>query len=110
MDELILMQVNFGLNTASLIGFVQIIFAVSYIITMIILLIQRARRLESLSLIVYIFQTIIIPIFLLTSGLILVFQGWRLDPILQFMQFLLTVVIIYLCIKDIVINGGYRNR
>ncbi|BAY19341.1 hypothetical protein NIES21_52020 [Anabaenopsis circularis NIES-21] len=110
MNELILLQVNFGLNVASLIGFMQIIFAVAYILAMIILLIQRARRLETLSLIIYVFQTIIIPIFLLTSGLILVFQGWRLDPILQFMQFLLTVLIIYLCIKDIVINGGYRNR
>lgn len=104
------MQINFGLNIASLIGFVHIIFAVSYLIAMIILLIQRSRRLESLSLIIYIFQTLIIPIFLLGSGLILVFQGWRLDPILQFSQLLLTVLIIYLCIKDIVINNGYRNR
>ncbi|MCC5637977.1 Ycf66 family protein [Nostoc sp. CHAB 5844] len=77
---------------------------------MIILLVQRSRRLERLHITIYIFQTLIIPIFLLLSGFILVFQGWRLDPILQFMQLLLSVLIIYLCIKDIVINGGYRNR
>ncbi|AFY41265.1 Ycf66 family protein [Nostoc sp. PCC 7107] len=110
MNEFILMQVNFGLNIASLIGFAQIVFAVAYLLALIILLIQRARRLETLSLIFYVFQTIIIPIFLLTSGLILVFHGWRLDPILQFMQLLSTMLIIYLCVKDIVINGGYRNR
>ena len=43
-------------------------------------------------------------------GFILVFQGWRLDPILQFMQILLSILIIYLSIKDIVINAVYRNR
>jgi len=106
----VLMQVNIGINIASLLGFVYIIFAVAYLITMIVLLLQRSRRLESLSLIIYIFQTLIIPIFLLLSGVILIFQGWRLDPILQFMQLLLSTLIIYLCIKDIVINGFYRNR
>ena len=46
----------------------------------------------------------------LLCGGILIFQGWRLDPILQFMQILLSILIIYLSIKDIVINAVYRNR
>jgi hypothetical protein len=44
------------------------------------------------------------------SGVILIFQGWRLDPILQFGQFLSFLIIIYFAIKDIVINAVYRNR
>ncbi|HYX13261.1 MAG TPA: Ycf66 family protein [Nostoc sp.] len=43
-------------------------------------------------------------------GIILFFQGWRLDPILQFEQFLLLLLIVYFTIKDIVINAVYRNR
>ncbi|AUB38467.1 putative protein family Ycf66 [Nostoc flagelliforme CCNUN1] len=38
------------------------------------------------------------------------FQCWRLDPILQFEQFLSLLLIIYFAIKDIVINAVYRNR
>ncbi|MHC5774703.1 Ycf66 family protein [Nostoc sp.] len=40
----------------------------------------------------------------------MLFQGWRLDPILQFEQFLLLLLILYLSIKDIVINAVYRDR
>ncbi|WP_242028904.1 MULTISPECIES: Ycf66 family protein [unclassified Coleofasciculus] len=36
-----------------------------------------------------------------SCGFILFSQGWRLDPILQFVQFLLTGVIICIIIKDI---------
>ncbi|WP_442939864.1 Ycf66 family protein [Nostoc sp.] len=50
------------------------------------------------------------PIIILLCGFILTFQGWRLDPILQFGQFLSFLLIIYLIIKDIVINAVYRNR
>ncbi|MBD1932977.1 hypothetical protein H6F79_14295 [Trichocoleus sp. FACHB-69] len=35
------------------------------------------------------------------SGIIFFFQGWRLDPVLQFGQLLLTISSIYLLIKDI---------
>jgi len=36
----------------------------------------------------------------LIAGFILFFNGWRLDPILQFVQFLLIGSIIYRAIKD----------
>ncbi|WP_370588556.1 Ycf66 family protein [aff. Roholtiella sp. LEGE 12411] len=61
-------------------------------------------------LVLYLIQVIFTPIILLLCGFILLFQGWRLDPILQFEQFLLLLLIIYLTIKDIVINAVYRNR
>ncbi|MEP0754080.1 hypothetical protein NDA03_17825 [Trichocoleus sp. Lan] len=39
-----------------------------------------------------------------SCSFILFSQGWRLDPILQFVQFLLTGVIICIIIKDIYID------
>ncbi|WP_407897173.1 Ycf66 family protein [Scytonema sp. NUACC26] len=77
---------------------------------MIVWLVSRARRLNSSSLVLYIIQLIFIPIILLLSGFILIFQGWRLDPILQFSQLLLTLLILYLVVKDIFINAIYKNR
>ncbi|MEH2370212.1 Ycf66 family protein [Nostoc sp.] len=47
---------------------------------------------------------------MLLSGVILYYQGWRLDPVLQFEQFLLLLLILYLSIKDIVINAVYIDR
>ncbi|WP_397333882.1 Ycf66 family protein [Nostoc sp. FACHB-145] len=41
---------------------------------------------------------------MLVSGIILMLQGWRLDPVIQFQQFLLLLLIIYLSFKDIIIN------
>ncbi|NEQ73694.1 MAG: hypothetical protein F6K23_11920 [Okeania sp. SIO2C9] len=38
---------------------------------------------------------------MLFCGFILLFQGWRLDPILSFAMFLLTSASIFLGIKDI---------
>jgi lysylphosphatidylglycerol synthetase-like protein (DUF2156 family) len=107
---LYLAQVNFGANVASLIGFAYILLSLVYLIFMIVWLASRARRLNSSSLVLYIIQVIFIPIILLLSGLILIFQGWRLDPILQFSQLLLTLLVFYLIVKNIFINAIYQNR
>ncbi|EDX71974.1 hypothetical protein MC7420_5118 [Coleofasciculus chthonoplastes PCC 7420] len=37
------------------------------------------------------------------TGFILLFQGWRLDPILQFSYVLLNFLVIYLGVKDIIL-------
>jgi thiol:disulfide interchange protein len=47
------------------------------------------------------FQDIVLALVYLLCGFILLFQGWRLDPILQFGQVLLTLATIFLTIKDI---------
>ncbi|NET46061.1 Ycf66 family protein [Okeania sp. SIO2B3] len=44
---------------------------------------------------------IFFPTAVLLCGGILLFQGWRLDPILSFAMFLLITVSIFLGIKDI---------
>ncbi|MEM6401539.1 MAG: Ycf66 family protein [Cyanobacteria bacterium P01_D01_bin.116] len=104
-------QVNIGINpAASPLGFIQIIFGLFYLVFAIIKLIQNRSRLSNLATAFYIIQLIFLPLLLLFSGLILVFQGWRLDPILQLQQLILSVLVFYFSLKDIVINTVNRNR
>ncbi|WP_375502082.1 Ycf66 family protein [uncultured Nostoc sp.] len=103
-------QVNFGLNLAGLIGIIYILLAIVYFILTVAWLAQRGTRLTGWALALYIIQVVFTPIIMLLCGIILFFQGWRLDPILQFEQFLLLLLIVYFTIKDIVINAVYRDR
>ena len=49
-------------------------------------------------------QLVFVPVGMLLCGGILIFQGWRLDPILSFAVFLLNIMSIFLLIKDFVFN------
>ncbi|MEA5549773.1 Ycf66 family protein [Anabaena cylindrica UHCC 0172] len=71
---------------------------------MLFLLFLRRPKPRNLILVFDIIQLIFVPLIMLFCGFILLFQGWRLDPILQFVQFLLFILITYLLIKDIVIS------
>jgi ABC-type transport system involved in cytochrome c biogenesis permease subunit len=97
-------MVNIGLNSATLLGLMDVIFAVAIFTLTLILLFQNefARRGSQIGL--YIIQTIIVPICLLLAGAIFVFQGWRLDPILTFAVLCLHVIIVFLLLKDFFIN------
>ena len=101
---------NIGINIAFFLGILQIIFCLFYLIFGIIQLIRTRNRLSSSAKIFYSIQLVVIPAFLLLSGSILIFQGWRLDPILQFQQFILSALVFYLSLKDIVVNAVQRNR
>ncbi|MEB3218310.1 MAG: Ycf66 family protein [Nostocales cyanobacterium 94392] len=103
-------QVNIGANLASLLGLLQIIFGIFYLIFGIVQLTSVGNRLSNLTRTIYIIQLLIIPIALVLSGFILTFQGWRLDPVLQFQQFILSALVFYLSLKDIIVNAVNRNR
>ncbi len=103
-------QVNIGVNIASLIGLLQIIFGLFYLVFAIVKLMRIGIGLNNLAITLYIIQLVIMPIFLLLSGMILVLQGWRLDPILQFQQMILFFLVTLLSLKDILINTVDRNR
>ncbi|MGK7873841.1 MAG: Ycf66 family protein [Xenococcaceae cyanobacterium] len=96
-------MVNFGLNFSSLLGLWDLLLAIAYLILSIVMLINQSHILGELGQIIYILQAIIAPLILLICGFILIFQGWRLDPILQFAIFLLHILVIYLGVKDVVI-------
>ena len=100
---------NIGINIASSLGVLQIIFCLFYLIFGIIQLIRR-NRLSSSAKIFYSIKLVVIPTFLLLSGSILIFQGRRLDPILQFQQLILSALVFYLSLKDIVVDGVHRSR
>ena len=105
-----LTQVNIGLNITDLLGIIYFLLGAIYFILMVFFLEPRATRLTDRALSLHMSQAIFIPALIFLSGLILIFQGWRLDPILLFGQFLSFLMIIYFGIKDIVINAVYRNR
>ncbi|WP_242038082.1 Ycf66 family protein [Tolypothrix sp. FACHB-123] len=109
-QNLVLMQVNFGFNIASLLGIIYIIFGIFYMIFMVTLLFRRASSLNGIAFVIYLLQALLVPSVMLLVGFIFVFQGWRLDPILQFAQFLLTILIIYFSVKDLLVNEIERNR
>jgi hypothetical protein len=109
-QKMVIAQVNFGVNTASILGIIYCLLAIVYVVFMVFWLVQRRSRVANSFLALYIIQVIFIPLSLFLCGFILIFQGWRLDPILLFQQLLSFLIIIFLSIKDILINAVYRNR
>lgn len=106
----LLSQINFGFSAASILGFLYVAIGIVYFCFLLNWLIKHARQLTPTSGVLYLIQVVFVPIILLCCGAILIFQGWRLDPTLQFMMFLISLIIAYLSIKDIAINAIYRNR
>ena len=81
-------MVNASLNWASIVGIVLCLFA----LCLLYLCNQKPKLARG--------YDGVLSIVCLLCGSILFFQGWRLDPILQFGQFLLSSVVIFL---------GYQN-
>ena len=79
-------QINFGTSFATYLGFLQIIGALGYYLALPVA--QRSHR-------------VFAPFILLLSGGILFFNGWRLDPVLQFQQLSMSILISYLIFLDL---------
>ena len=54
------------------------------------------------------YDALLVPIFWL-CGSILFFQGWRLDPILQFGQFLLACIVFFVCYENIKLRESIKK-
>ncbi|HEY9609060.1 hypothetical protein [Allocoleopsis sp.] len=96
-------MVNFGLNSASVLGLLDIILAIAYFAVSIAIPVATGRELGGIGIFLYIIQAFIAPIVLLFVGFLFIFHGWRLDPILQFGCFLFHLLLIYLGVKDIIL-------
>ena len=95
-------MVNYGLNIASLIGLLNCLFALFYFGLSIAQLIVSIRQSGStINIAMRITQILIAPICLLLSGFILIFQGWRYDPIMQFNLLLTEFLLVYYIVRDI---------
>lgn len=103
-------MVNFGLNSASLLGLFDIILAIAYLGLSVAIPVATGRELGEIGIFLYIIQAFIAPIVLLFVGFIFILQGWRFDPILQFACFLLHLLLIYLAIKDFILFGMLSRR
>ncbi|MBD1839071.1 hypothetical protein H6F78_18230 [Coleofasciculus sp. FACHB-64] len=103
-------MINFGLNSASILGLLYIILAITYLSLIRSAASRRTNNLSDSVLKLDKFVSVIIRSLLLISGIILFLQGWRLDPVLQFGQFLLFSLILYMIGKDIVIERLERHR
>lgn len=107
-------MMNFSFNFGSFMGFTQVLLAVAYFVISIIQVVKSVRSRKSKSgkntdLIFRIWQLTFIPIILLASGLILLFNSWRLDPLLQFQQFLMMIVASYLISLDLMRSFTSRH-
>lgn len=91
-------MVNFGLNSASVLGiFLAVAGAGLYFLRTVRPELSRDHD-------------IFFAAVGLLCGLILIFQGWRLDPILQFGQFLLTGSAIFFAVESIRLRGATTEQ
>lgn len=95
--------VNFSFNFATLLGLFDLLLALGSLALSITLIAKTKRLLEAAGTVIYAVQAVLATLILLTSGAILIWNGWRLDPILLFAVFLQHLLIIYLGLKDILI-------
>jgi Ycf66 protein N-terminus len=95
-------MVNVGLSGGSLLGLLNMLLGILYCVVSIYQLVAAIQRSGSpVTTTARILQLVFLPLFLILSGAILFFQGWRLDPLLVFQQFLIEFVLIYLVVVDL---------
>jgi len=95
-------MVNYNFNFASLTGVISFVLGLLYFPILIAQLIVSIRQSGSVTNIASRIALILVaPGCLMLYGAILVFQGWRYDPIMQFGVFLNELLLIYYVIKDI---------
>jgi hypothetical protein len=93
-------MVNVGFSLASILGLLQILCSVVYLALSISHIITAVRSRQYTKLVFPILQLIFGPFIFVLSGVILFFQGWRLDPILLFQQFLMNILLAYYIYQD----------
>lgn len=94
-------MVNIGLHLGSVFGLLQILIALGYLAVSIAQIADAIRVQRNTDILLRVIQLIFAPLILFLSGALLFLQGWRLDPILQFQQLLLTFLIGYLILLDL---------
>lgn len=95
-------MINVGFSGGSLLGLFNIFLGILYCAVSIYQLVAAIQSSgSSVSITARILQLVFLPLLLILSGAILFFQGWRLDPLLVFQQFLIEFVLIYLVVVDL---------
>ena len=103
-------MVNLGFNITTLLGILDIFGAVGYFILSIVLISRGVISYTSgVNTILQVWELLLCPIALLISGIILFFNGWRLDPFLQYQQLLVHSVLMVAVIKHVRQLVGWRR-
>ena len=87
-------MVNFSFTLTTLLGLLDIAGAVYYLCLTIGSITQGVRRSASpLNTVLKVWELLVCPIALFLSGVILFFNGWRLDPIMQLQQLFFHLIV-----------------
>lgn len=95
------------MSLGTLLGITQICLSLGYLVISIRQTISTARSGHIRSLDLRLLQTVFGPIILFISGSILILQGWRQDPVLLLKDALISILVGYLIILDLM--KSYRN-
>jgi hypothetical protein len=90
---------------STFLGLLNVVLAIVYAAFYFSLIVSQRRSVNATTF--YILQFVFVPVSLLIAGVIIFFNGWRLDPLLQFAFFLLNALVIFLGAKEFSL---YRNR
>ncbi|MFM7426458.1 MAG: hypothetical protein ACKO7W_15940 [Elainella sp.] len=85
---------------SSISGVISILLAVFFLVSAVLLLVRGDGSMRGMLLI----QAIFVPLVLMFVGNLVLSVGWKLDPLLHLAFFLMNLVIIFLGVKDILIN------
>jgi small-conductance mechanosensitive channel len=88
----------------NLLALFHLALGIYFLVISIKILIRNNGQHSSRAIVLYVLQALIMPICLGLAAVILFFQGWRLDPILQLSVYLLTFAMIYLGAKDYILS------
>jgi len=83
-----------------LLGSSGMILGILYLVLSVFSVNWREQFIDRYGVILYLFQGVIAPVLIFFSGLIFLFHGWRLDPVLSYAAFLNYFLIIYFVVKD----------
>lgn len=92
-------MVNFGINNAIILGLLDFVGAIVYFILTIARIIDVVKQTASplnavFKTIFKVCELLLYSIVLFSSGVILISNGWRLDPLLVFQQYLIHLILL----------------
>jgi hypothetical protein len=93
-------MINFGGSLNSLLGILLILGSGGYLIMSMEQTREATRLNQADDIAPRLLQTFLGPVLLLASGLILLIQGWRLDPLLLLQNLLMSMLVGYLILAD----------
>ena len=95
-------MVNFSFTLSSLLGLLDILGAVGYFMLVITQITNAVKASASpLKIFLKVAELLLCPIALFFSGIVLFFNGWRLDPFFQIQQLLFHLVVMVAIIKEL---------